>query len=141
MTEVKTKGLPQDVRFKLLHLCSNASNAELALQLLKGFKHLTLEQRKEVACTGLLIDGLNRWPKFKRLITTAFDLKNFCVDWRIDPQGISIEENDIDFLIADRISEIKELGYKGRRVLSKNGKKFVQFYCGRSKPSLEIEIK
>lgn len=136
---METKGLEQTDRGKLISLCSTSDGAGLALEVLKGYKHLTIEQRKEIVCVGRLKFALNKYPELLDIFIDGPALHSLCVDWRITARTVS--HTEALFEKADLLADIKHLGYTGRRVLIKSHKKYCQFFCGKSKPSFEIELK
>jgi hypothetical protein len=131
----------QQERENLIALVYDAENIEIAREIMKGFEWLTLEDRREVICVGRLKYSIESNPTlFTWLLNPSayseYVASRFDKFGRLRPIGL---QGETSRAIIDR-HVLKLLGYNGRRLLTRNKKQYAQFFCGKSKPSFEIEI-
>jgi len=139
--------MTQQERDKIIDLVYDSENIEIANEILKGYDYLTLEDRREILCTGTVMRAIEN-PKMLHYMQSNYYFCGGCTDAmsaifeynRLNGIMEKLNIHQSSILAIDRFL-LKKLGYKGARRLTRNKKQYVQFFCGKSKPSIEKEIK
>lgn len=131
----------QQERDNLIAMVQDADNIEMVNEIMKGFEYFTLEDKKEIICAGMLKSSIEKNPTFLMWVIRPEMYKELARKRAEVHEGQSIEPMNEETCKAVLVfCCLKETGYQGRRLLTRNKKQYAQFYCGKSKPSFEIEI-